>query len=107
MNDAFQSIPIMFALKDVNIMERAPKELLLEKHADFIQSYERKKEDYVRLPCLYCVHIVISTWVIPHEINELNGKHKASAWFQSGHRFLVSPIRRQICLNPVWLGGLR
>ena len=50
-----QSIPIMFALKDVIVKECAPKELLLEKHAGFIQAYEQKKNEYVSGVVLFYV----------------------------------------------------
>uniref|UniRef100_A0A914WGE3 Geranylgeranyl transferase type-2 subunit beta n=1 Tax=Plectus sambesii TaxID=2011161 RepID=A0A914WGE3_9BILA len=35
-----------FARKDVEVGESAPKELLLEKHADYIHAYEQKKDSY-------------------------------------------------------------
>ncbi|KRY55271.1 Cyclin-dependent kinase 9, partial [Trichinella britovi] len=36
----------MFALKDVIIKESAPKELLLEKHCDFLQQFQQKKNEF-------------------------------------------------------------
>ncbi|VDO93142.1 unnamed protein product [Soboliphyme baturini] len=39
-------IPLMFALKDVILKQSAPKVLLVQQHADFILSYEKKKDEY-------------------------------------------------------------
>ncbi|KRZ23579.1 Geranylgeranyl transferase type-2 subunit beta [Trichinella pseudospiralis] len=41
-----QSLNLMFALKDVIIKESAPKELLLEKHCDFLQQFQQKKHEF-------------------------------------------------------------
>lgn len=34
-------------LKDITLSDNAPKQLLLDKHAAFIEAYGRKKDDYV------------------------------------------------------------
>ena len=34
-------------MKDVKIPPNSPTELLLDKHADFIAAYGKKKDDYV------------------------------------------------------------
>lgn len=39
----FQGTPV----KDVSLPENASKELLLQKHADYIAAYGNKKDDYV------------------------------------------------------------
>ncbi|KRZ37120.1 Cyclin-dependent kinase 9 [Trichinella pseudospiralis] len=41
-----KSLNLMFALKDVIIKESAPKELLLEKHCDFLQQFQQKKHEF-------------------------------------------------------------
>ena len=44
-------------IKDVKLPDNSPKELLLEKHADFIAAYGKKKDDYVRPKVFYLLQI--------------------------------------------------
>lgn len=39
-----------FARKDIDLPQSSPTELLLDKHADYINKYEQMKEEYVSEP---------------------------------------------------------
>jgi len=41
------ALSLAFARKDVDIPRSAPTELHLEKHADFLQRYEKDKDGFV------------------------------------------------------------
>ncbi len=49
---------------------------------------------------------IIHKWIIPHEISELCNGKLSECIIHSSHRFGLL-LRRQICLNPVWLSALR
>ena len=44
-------------MKDVKLPDNSPKELLLEKHADFIAAYGKKKDDYVSAQMSYLLRL--------------------------------------------------
>ena len=39
-------------MKDVKLPDNPPKELLLNMHADYIEAFERNKDDYVTISSL-------------------------------------------------------
>lgn len=44
-------------VKDVTLPDNpAKKTLLLSKHADYIEAFEKDKDDYVRMPATSCSH---------------------------------------------------